>query len=81
VSFKEQKKIESKGLVEEYMLMANVLVAKHIHKYCHDKTVLRVHDDIDGEKKEKLADFLSKVDISGVDFSNAKSLSKSMENL
>ena len=36
----------SKQLVEEFMLLANILVAETIYKFCQDKAILRVHDDI-----------------------------------
>jgi exoribonuclease R len=60
------------------MLLANVLVAKYIFKFCKDKAILRVHNDIVQEKKDKLIEFLDKVGIAGVDLTNAKSLSQSM---
>jgi len=52
--YSEAEKMQSKSLVEEYMLLANVLVAKYLFKYCKDKTVLRAHNDISGDKKERL---------------------------
>ena len=55
LGFTESKtRMPSKHLVEEYMLLANILVAEHLYKYCHDKTLLRVHPDLDTEKKSKL---------------------------
>jgi exoribonuclease R len=53
-SFLESYRIESKFLVEEYMLLANILIAEHLHKYCHDKTLLRAHPDLELDKKEQL---------------------------
>lgn len=48
LSFEESKtRMPSKHLVEEYMLLANILVAEHLHKFCHDKTLLRAHPDLD----------------------------------
>lgn len=49
--------MQSKQLVEEYMLLANILIAKHLFKYCKDKTLLRIHEDIDEDKKVKLNSF------------------------
>lgn len=43
--------MESKALVEEYMLMANILVAEFLQKYCKDKTLLRTHADVTDDKK------------------------------
>jgi exoribonuclease R len=54
-SFVESKsRMPSKHLVEEYMLLANILVAEHLHTFCRDKTLLRVHPDLEDDKKEKL---------------------------
>ena len=44
------------------MLLANILIAEHLFKYCKDKTVLRIHPDLDAEKKQKLGEFYEKVD-------------------
>jgi DIS3-like exonuclease 2 len=73
--------MESKQLVEEYMLMANILVGEHLFKYCRDKTLLRVHQDIVEDKKEKLSVFLNRIGIKGVDLTDAKSFSHSLERL
>lgn len=81
IGFKESEKMQSKSLVEEYMLLANILVAQHLYKYCKDKTLLRVHNDIQPEKKEKLQIFFQKIGITNIDLTNAKTLSKSLENM
>jgi len=55
LSFVESKtRMPSKHLVEEYMLLANILIAEHLYKFCLDKTLLRAHPDLDSEKKAKL---------------------------
>ena len=46
--------MQSKSLVEEYMLLANIYVAEYLFKYCKDKTLLRAHNDISEDKKERL---------------------------
>lgn len=56
-SFVESYRIESKFLVEEYMLLANILIAEHLEKFCKDKTLLRIHPDVDFEKKKGLVEF------------------------
>lgn len=71
----------SKYLVEEYMLLANILVAEHLHKYCQDKTLLRIHPDLDLEKKTKLKAFFDKVGLGEIDLTDGKTLSISLENL
>lgn len=57
LSYSESSKMQSKQLVEEYMLLANILIAKHLFKFCKDKTLLRIHEDIEDDKKEKLYQF------------------------
>ena len=74
-------KMQSKSLVEEFMLMANILVAEYLFKFCKDKTILRAHNDITAEKKEKLEAFFQAIDVKGIDLSNAKTLSTSIETL
>ena len=39
-SFEEQKRMDSKNLIEEYMLLANKFVAEFIVKFCKDKAVI-----------------------------------------
>jgi exoribonuclease R len=80
-SFEESFRIESKFLVEEYMLLANILVAEHLYHYCKDKTLLRAHPDVDTDKKVLLKEFFDKVGLSSIDLTNSKTLSLSMESL
>lgn len=70
-SYQEASKIQSKHLVEEYMLLANILVAEYIYEFCKDKTLLRCHNDISLEKKEKLYAFFEKIGISGIYLTSA----------
>ena len=81
LSYSESAKMQSKQLVEEYMLLANVLVGEHLVKYCEDKALLRAHNDIAEDKKERLAGFLKSIGVEGIDLQDAKSLSHSIENL
>ena len=72
----------SKHLVEEYMLLANILVAEHLFKYCKDKTLLRAHPDLDKDKKELLMEFFERAGLKGlIDLTNSKSVSHSLEAL
>jgi exoribonuclease R len=71
----------SKYLVEEYMLLANILIAEHLYKYCKDKTLLRIHPDLDNEKKQALKVFFEKVGLNDIDLTDSKTLSVSLENL
>jgi exoribonuclease R len=80
-SFKESTKMQSKSLVEEYMLLANIYVAEYLFKYCKDKTLLRAHNDISEDKKERLYDFFEKIKMKDIDLTNALTLSQSMERL
>ena len=81
MNFSECFKMESKSLVEEYMLLANILVAEYLFKYCKDKTLLRAHNDIEDDKKEKLDAFFQKTGLLDIDLTDAKTLSKSIEKL
>lgn len=81
MSFEESYRIESKFLVEEYMLLANILIAEHLFKYCKEKTLLRAHPDLDNEKKTALKGFFDQTGLSTIDLTNAKSFSISMEVL
>jgi exoribonuclease R len=81
LSFKESPKMQSKSLVEEYMLLANIYVAEYLYWFCKDKTLLRAHNDISQEKKDKLYDFFDKVGLKGIDLTNATTLSHSMERM
>lgn len=83
ISFEESRtRMPSKHLVEEYMLLANILIAEHLYKYCKDKTLLRAHPDLDAEKKEALLAFYEKAGMKGeIDLTNSKTLSQSLETL
>lgn len=81
VTFENSHHMASKSLVEEYMLLANVLVAKFTHKYCKDKTLLRMHADFDQSKKEKLTIYFRKIGLKNIDISSASTLSKCIERL
>lgn len=63
------------------MLLANILIAEHLEMSCKDKTLLRVHPDVDQTKKEALVEFFEKVGLSEIDLTNSKTLSVSMEVL
>jgi exoribonuclease R len=47
LDFKESKRIESKALVEEYMLLANILIAEHLKESCGGKALMRAHIGVD----------------------------------
>jgi exoribonuclease R len=63
--------------VEEYMLLANILVAEFIAERCKDKALLRVHNEIKDGSKEQLGSFFNKLGLN-IDVSNALGLSKSL---
>jgi len=67
--------MESKQLVEEYMLMANILVAECLFKFCKDKAILRAHSDIKDTKKAELDNFFKAVGMDQVNLTDALSLS------
>ena len=61
IKYNESPSMASKQLVEEYMLLANVLVAEFLFARVGDKTILRAHDDIADGKKLGLASFFQSV--------------------
>jgi len=68
-------------LVEEYMLLANILIAEHLYNHCKGKTVLRAHPEIAEEKKTALTEFFGKVGLREIELNDNVSLSKTMEAL
>ena len=42
-SFHGSTMIESKNLIEEYMLLTNILVAEFVKPNCQGRTLLRAH--------------------------------------
>jgi len=75
--------MNSKHLVEEYMLLANVLIAEFIKPFCGPKTLLRAHADMDEDKKIELREFFNKIGMQGnnINLTNSTTLSNSMETL
>lgn len=57
IHYSESPRMQSKQLVEEFMLLANILVAQHLFKHCQDKTLLRAHADIKDQRKENMAKY------------------------
>jgi len=72
--------MQSKQLVEEFMLMANTLVAEHLYKHCKDKTLLRAHADIKDARKEYLRSFFEKLGFD-INLTDPLSLSQSIAQL
>ena len=75
IKYSESPRMQSKQLVEEYMLLSNILVAEHLYKYCQDKTILRAHKDIEQNKKNALINFFQKIGLENVDVSDSLGLS------
>ena len=46
IKYTESSRMESKQLVEEYMLLANILVAECLFDLCKDRALMRSHADI-----------------------------------
>lgn len=78
--FSELKKIESKELIEEYMLLANMFVAEYLVKYCKDKAVLRTQLPPKEEKVEDMIEYFHKVN-ADVDLTSSLTTQKSFEKL
>lgn len=79
IMYKESPPMQSKELVEEYMLMANVLVAEFLFKHCQDKTLLRAHADIPEHKKASMRQLLGAVGLEQVNLTDSVSLTQSLE--
>ena len=71
--------MQSKQLVEEYMLLANVLVAEFLYQKIGDKTLLRVHDEINDNKKVALASFFGTLGLDTIDLNDSQSLNRSVQ--
>jgi DIS3-like exonuclease 2 len=65
IRYSESPRMESKQLVEEFMLMANILVAECLYDYCKDKALLRAHADIKENRKAELETFFKAVGLDG----------------
>jgi exoribonuclease R len=70
----------SKKLVEEYMLLANVHVACFLREWVQDKTLLRVHEEVNQTNQGVLEAFYKKLGVD-VDTSSSLTFSKSIEAL
>jgi DIS3-like exonuclease 2 len=80
MQFSEQRKIESKELIEEYMLIANMLVSEYLVKFCKDKAVLRAQLPPKEEKVEDMIEYFHKVN-ADVDITSSLTTQKSFEKL
>ena len=63
LSWAESPRMQSKQLVEEWMLLANILVAEFLVDTCQDKALLRANNEIKDTSKAKLAELFEKVGI------------------
>ena len=82
LSFQESPMIQSRQLIEEYMLLTNIIVAEFVQPYCQDKTLLRAHQDIVADKKVALNSFFEINGLSDrIDLTNSTTLSHSLEAL
>ncbi|KAG0328695.1 exosome catalytic subunit dis3 [Podila horticola] len=77
VEMKELK--ETNALVEEFMLLANISVARKIYEKFPDSAMLRCHPTPPASSFEKLEKAVSRMGIS-IDHSTSKTLSDSLDN-
>ena len=76
-----KESLETNKLIEEYMLLANKAVAKHINEKMNNYSfIYRVHDIPDKEKISDLKNIIKKYKYS-INDDNPKSLSKSLNDL
>lgn len=78
--FGEVEKIESKSLIEEYMLLANLHVANFLKEHCKDKAVIRTQLPPDEDKLQSVVDYCAKIGAE-VDFSSSLSIHQSFDKL
>lgn len=81
LAFTKGDKMLSKELVEEFMLLANILVSEFLRAKCGGKAILRVHEDIQQSKKDELKHFFSQVDLPWIDLADSKALNRSLEKV
>ena len=73
---------EANWLIEEFMLLANRMVAEFVARECKGKTfVYRVHDEPNQEKLENLKNFISNFGYRLGPVGNGKEISKSLNTL
>lgn len=62
------------------MLLANCVVAEHLHKHCKDKAILRLHDNVAPERRENMLNYFEKNGLQ-VDMSDNIKLATSLSKL
>lgn len=73
---------EANWLIEEFMLLANRMVAEFVARECKGKTfVYRVHDEPNQEKLENMKNFISNFGYRLGPVGNGKEISKSLNTL
>lgn len=80
IDFAKYTTKDSNRLIEEFMLLANINVAKFIHSHFPDISLLRQHDAPNENGLKKLTKVLTKHNVQ-LDTSSSRALSMSMENL
>ena len=80
LSYKIEERYDSMKVVEEYMLLANRLVAAKLVDTCQELAVLRRHNPPRDKKKEHLNEILRKFNLT-VNYDNISSLSSSIDSI
>lgn len=70
--------MSSKQLVEEYMLMANCIVAEYLESKIGPKTLLRIHDDIPDKKKVALVEYFKTLGLEAINVTDSASLNSTV---
>ena len=78
LKYKESLPMASKQLVEEYMLLANTIVAEFLESKIGPKTLLRVHDDIPDKKKVALAEYFQRLGLDAINLTDSASLNSTV---
>mmetsp|Transcript_19524 Transcript_19524/g.30004 ORF Transcript_19524/g.30004 Transcript_19524/m.30004 type:complete len:149 (+) Transcript_19524:4245-4691(+) len=81
LKYSESPPMMSKKLVEEYMLLANILVAEFLQDRCKDRALVRAHANLKPEVQTELREFFDKVGIDRMNLTDAESLSMSIDQI
>lgn len=80
VGINTYKVAESNFMIEEFMILANTTVAKHIQSIFPKTSLLRKHDGPDSKMISDLSEFLNKLGYQ-VNFKTSKSIAESMHQI
>ncbi|XP_053204066.1 DIS3-like exonuclease 2 [Panonychus citri] len=81
LGFTPHKHLESHFLIEEFMLMANMAVAKKIHDTFPEHAFLRRHEPPDSRMLKQFQEYCVANGMKNIDISSAKSIQKTLNSI